>query len=109
MAEIKGIDMHDGTIDIRLSVSREEYKILQHHTSDIVLLPAGGNSLAYSLTTGKLGNSNRVMLPKKFLEAFRIGELEKKVPSNIFTMNGDAFLLIKLKSSKLGIPVFREG
>ncbi|VVB59561.1 Uncharacterised protein [uncultured archaeon] len=108
MAEIKSIDMHKEDIEVKLSISKEEYKVLQHHMSDIVILPSGRESLAYSLTTGKLGNSNRVMLPKKMLEAFRIAELDKKVPSNLFTFNGNTFLLIKLKGSEFGIPKFKD-
>ena len=109
MAEVKGMDLHDGKIELRLSISKDEYKILQHNTSDIVILPSGKDALTYPLTTGKLGNSNRVMLPKKFLESFQITELDKKVRSNIFALDDDAFLLIKIKHSKLGIPVFEEG
>ncbi len=109
MADVKGMDLNDGKIELRLSISADEYKVLQHNTADIVVLPSGKGSLTYLLTTGKLGNSNRLMLPKKFLESFNITELDKKVQSNIFALNDDAFLLIKIKRSKLGIPVFNEG
>ncbi len=108
MAEIKGINMHDGGIEIKLSINMAEYKILKDHVTDILLLPCGKDSLTYSLTTGKLGNSNRIMLPKKILGKFGIEMMEKKVPSNIFALDGDAFLLIKIKSSRLGIPKFEE-
>lgn len=108
MAEVKSIDVHGDIIDVKLSISKEEYKILQHHTEGIVILPSGKGSLIQNLTTGKLGNSNRVMLPKKLLESFNIVELDKKVPSNIFKFNNDAFLLIKIQSSRIGIPRFKE-
>ncbi|MBU4246535.1 MAG: hypothetical protein ABIF85_01580 [Nanoarchaeota archaeon] len=108
MAEIKSMDMHDGKIEIKLSISNDEYRILKHHMSNLTIFPCEKDTLTYSLTTGKLGNSNRVMLPKKFLESFNIKELDKKVPSNIFVLNGDAYLLIKIKSSKAGIPTFKE-
>ncbi len=108
MAEMKGIDMHDGEVEIKLSINRSEYKILKHHMTDIILLPCGKDSLIHHLTTGKLGNSNRIMLPKKIMGQFGIEKMEKKAPSNIFILNGDAFLLIKIKKSELGIPKFKE-
>ena len=108
MAEMKGLKMHDGEIGINLSINRGEYKILKHHMTDIILLPCGKDSLTNHLTTGKLGNSNRIMLPKKILREFGIENMEKKVPSNIFILDGNAFLLIRLKKSELGIPKFEE-
>ena len=109
MAEIKNIDVYDGKIDIKLSITKDEYKILKHHTADLVILPCSGkDSLVQKLTTGKLGNSNRIMLPKKLLKSFDIKEMDKKVPSNIFIIDDDAFLLIKIKKSKVGIPKFKE-
>jgi len=59
------------------------------------------------LTTGKLGNSNRIMLPKKVLKKHAI-ELKGKVPAKIFDVNGRKFLLIKLEEIKIGIPKFKE-
>ncbi len=108
MAEIKGMEMHDEKIELTLSISNDEYRILKHQMSNLTILPSGKDALTYSLTTGKLGNSNRMMIPKKFLESFNIKELDKKVPSNIFVLNDDAYLLIKIKSSKVGIPTFKE-
>lgn len=108
MAEIKCIDMHGGKMEIKLSISKDEYRLLKHNMSDLTILPCGKDALIYSLTTGKLGNSNRVMLPKKILESFEIHELDKHVPANIFILNGDALLLMKIKKSKLGIPDFKE-
>lgn len=106
MAEIRNIDIKNDKITVMFSIEKEEYKILQNHTTDIILLPSGAESLPHSLTTGRLGNSNRIMLPKKILETFGISELNKKAPATIFNISGDAFLLIKIKSSKTGIPKF---
>ncbi|MCK4714767.1 MAG: hypothetical protein KAT35_04275, partial [Candidatus Aenigmarchaeota archaeon] len=57
-------------------------------------------------TTGKLGNSNRIMMPKKVLQLFKIDELDKKVPAMLFRNAGSVYLLLKLKKSMLGIPLF---
>lgn len=106
MAMIKSISMGNENIEVNVTVSRREYETLKNSIeSDIIILPSDSESLSYELTTGKLGNSNRVMLPKKFLVQKNIRELEKKVPANIFNVNGDAYLLIKLRSV-LRIPRF---
>ena len=108
MAEIKSIDIHDGDIEVVLSINRSEYTLLKHQTTDLLILPRGRDMLVHHLTTGKLGNSNRVMLPKKVLAKFNINHIDKKVASNIFILDGDAFLLIKIKKSNLGVPKFKE-
>ncbi|MFH0956335.1 MAG: hypothetical protein V1813_00575, partial [Candidatus Aenigmatarchaeota archaeon] len=104
MAEIKSVDMNGGQIQLKLSVSQEEYKILRYHTSDILVLPGGRDTMKYLLTTGKLGNSNRIMLPKKIMEAFEISTLDKKVPMSVFIIDDNAYLLIRIKKSEFGIP-----
>ena len=108
MADIKSIDMDGGKIELKLSITAEEYKILKHSMTDLVVLPCGRESLKYLLTTGRLGNSNRIMLPKKMLEMFQISVLDKKVPTNIFIVDDNAYLLIKIKKSEFGIPKFEE-
>jgi hypothetical protein len=106
MAEIKSVDMNGNQIQLKIAVSLEEYSLLRDHTSDILVLPAGRDTMPSSLTTGKLGNSNRIMLPKKIMEAFRVSSLDKKAPMNIFTINDNAYLLIRIKKSEFGIPQF---
>ncbi len=108
MAEIKTIDMNNDVIDVKLSISQDEYKLLKHHMTDLVILPCNSESLSHRLTTGKLGNSNRIMLPKKILEYFQVKTLDKKVPANIFIIDDDAYLLIKIKKSEFGIPKFEQ-
>ncbi len=109
MAEVKSIQMLDGKFELTLTICPEEYRLLKNHTNDIVVLPSGKESLVHPLTTGKLGNSNRIMLPKKMLEAFRVTELDKKAQSCIFNVGDEALLLIKIKSSTMGMPKFMEG
>ena len=89
-------------------VSKEEYELLKQKTDNLIVIPSGRETLNQSLTTGKLGNSNRIMLPKKMLESEGVKTLRKKVPAATFKANGDVYLLIKLKESELGIPVFEE-
>ena len=108
MAEIKNIDMNDNEIVINLRVSRDEYELLRQNTHNLMVIPAGPNALNRTLTTGRLGNSNRIMLPKKLLEKNGVEILHKKVPAALFSKDGEAYLLIKLKDSMTGIPVFSE-
>lgn len=109
MAEIKSIDVKGSNIEVKVNLNKEEYRLLRNNTADLVVFPSGNESLVYSLTTGKLGNSNRIMIPKKLLETFKIREMDKKVPANIFTIEGDYYILMKIKKSEVGIPKFSEG
>ncbi|MCD6495821.1 MAG: hypothetical protein J7K54_00980 [Candidatus Aenigmarchaeota archaeon] len=108
MAEIRSIGMDGEKIEVRLVIDKNEYGILKNQTTDLLLLPSANDALKYMLTTGRLGNSNRIMLPKKVLSAFDITEIEKKVAASIFSIKGDYFLLIKLKESDIGIPKFEK-
>jgi len=108
MAEIRSIDMRKGNILVNLRISKDEYDLLSQETRDLLILPAHSNIFDRPLTTGKLGNSNRIMLPKKILDRYEITDLEKKVPAKTFKINDEVYLLIKLKKSSLGIPLFRE-
>lgn len=108
MAEIKSLDINKKDIELKLSISREEYRIIRDNTKELIVLPYGNETLKHSLTTGKLGNSNRIMMPKKVLQLFKIKELDKKLNSNIFSLNGDYFLLSRLKKSSIGIPQFKD-
>ena len=107
MAELKSIGMNKGRIELKLIIDQDEYMILRNHTSDLAVVPFGKGALTRELTTGKLGNSNRIMVPKKFLEANEIDKLDKKVPSKVFCIGGNKFLLIKVRKSQLGVPKFK--
>jgi hypothetical protein len=108
MAEIRSMEMKRRDVIISLKISKPEYDLLSNNTSNLLLLPATPPFLDNALTTGKLGNSNRIMLPKKILEKFGIRNLEKKVPAKTFSLNDEIFLLIRLQKSMLGIPVFKD-
>ncbi len=106
MAEIKSIEIRNNKTFVSLMLSKDEYTLLKNRTSDLLLLPADLNTLSRRLTSGKLGNSNRIMVPKKMLERENIKGLDKKLPAQIFQMDDEIFLLIKLRSSETGIPKF---
>ncbi len=109
MADINSVDMQNGNIAINLNVSKGEYELLNHITENLLLIPTDSVTLNHRLTTGKLGNSNRIMMPKKILKGMGIINLDKKVPAMMFKTGENIYLLIKIKeSSKLNIPVFGE-
>lgn len=93
-------------IRVTLRVNKEEYENLQQNTKSLVLLPT--HAFETELTTGKLGNSNRIMLPNKLLTRHAINSLLKKVPAKFFTLNHEKYLLLKLQEKKRGIPKFKE-
>lgn len=107
MADIQSIDMRNHEIIVNLKITGSEYELLKHSRYDLLLLPSNPKIFDSLLTTGKLGNSNRIMLPKKILEREKL-KLEKKVPSKIFKVNDDSYLLIKLAGSSKLVPVFEE-
>ena len=67
MADIDSIDMKNDKIIVNLKLTKEEYRLLKQSTKKLLLLPSEMSILSESLTTGKLGNSNRIMLPSKIL------------------------------------------
>jgi len=108
MAEIRSIDMRKDNIMVNMKISKDEYDLLSQETRNLLILPSHSNVLDRPLTTGKLGNSNRIMLPKKILDRYEIINLEKKVPARTFKIDDEVFLLIKLKESRFGVPIFKE-
>jgi uncharacterized membrane protein len=106
MADVNSIDMRNGRITLGLKISKEEYEFLKQATSDLLVIPATSKFMSQLLTTGKLGNSNRLMLPKKILDKLDVKRMDKKVPGKIFRLNGSVYLLTRLHGKKNGIPVF---
>ena len=106
MADIRNIAMENDEILVNLRVSREEHELLKQNTENILLIPSGQDTFDHTLTTGRLGNSNRIMMPKRILERGGVSTLEKKVPAMLFRNAGSVYLLLKLKKSMLGIPLF---
>ncbi|MCK5023715.1 MAG: hypothetical protein KAS04_06065 [Candidatus Aenigmarchaeota archaeon] len=108
MAEIESIDIEKKDIILNLKISKDEYKLIRNNTSNLLVVPKNKDFLNGTLTTGRLGNSNRIMLPKKILKLFDVSNLEKKVPAKTFNVGDEVFILIKLKQSTFGIPTFKE-
>lgn len=104
MAELKSIDMDAGKISVRLAITAEEYGIIRGHNGDFIVLPCGKGSHTHELTTGKLGHSNRIMVPKKMMKRFKVPGMNKKVPAGLFRVHDDTYLLVKINKSEIGLP-----
>ena len=107
MANIKSLEFGNEIL-ATFSISDKEYDLLKQSKSDMVILPAELDILDEVLTTGRLGNGNRIMLPTKILKKHNINRLLKNVPAKIFEVDDSKFLLIRLEEYKPGIPVFKE-
>lgn len=107
MANIKSLEFGDETL-VKLNISEREYDFLKLSERNLVILPVESEILDEVLTTGRLGNGNRIMLPTKLLRAHDIKKLLKNVPAKIFELDSGKFLLIRLEESKPGVPVFKE-
>ncbi|RKZ28301.1 hypothetical protein DRQ26_01380 [bacterium] len=103
MAIIRSVKMENGEIILSLSITDEEYKFISG-AKEVIIATENFDEF---LTTGKLGNSNRIMLPKKILKKHGI-ELRGKVPAIILKEGGRKFLLIKIDEKKKGVPKFEE-
>jgi hypothetical protein len=108
MANLDSVDIKKDGITLSLNISREEYEFLKQATSDIMVVPISPKFMNHLLTTGKLGNSNRLMLPKKILDKLDVKTMDKKVSGRIFRLNGSVYLLTRLYGKKNGIPNFGE-
>ena len=107
MAIIKSLEFGDEIL-ATFSISEKEYDLLKQSEKDMVILPTRSDILDEVLTTGRLGNGNRIMLPMKILKAHNVKKLLKNVPAKIFEVDDSKFLLIRLEEPRPGIPVFNE-
>jgi hypothetical protein len=107
MAAIKSLEFGDEIL-ATFSLSQREYDLLKQSEEHLAILPVGSGILNEVLTTGRLGNGNRIMLPTKILKAHNVNTLLKNVPAKIFELDENKFLLIMLEESKSGVPVFEK-
>jgi hypothetical protein len=106
MADIDLIEMKDNNVILKLKLSKDEYGMLEQSTKNLLILPTDKDILDESLTTGKLGNSNRIMLPNKILKKNGITNLLKNAPARVFEISDEKFVFIKLQGSMIGKPLF---
>lgn len=108
MANIVSINVRERNIFVELKVNDAECKLLQSASYDILLVPTDKEVLSDTLTTGTLGNSYRIMLPKKILRKFNIKEVMRRAPCSVFDFNKSKYLVVRLEDKTLGVPTFKE-
>lgn len=106
MSLLRKIELGEEGILITLELTKEEHDAIAPDSKEFVVLAA--DKLNYILTTGKLGNGNRVMVPSKFLRSNDVHILRKNVKASIINTGEKKFLVIELEDKKTGIPVFGE-
>ncbi len=106
MAKLKGIELEDDHFLVSFRISKREYDLFKHGNKHFLLVPLSG--MYNQLTIGTLGNSYRLMLPKKFLKEHGIAEdkLPKKADAGVFSIGGEKYLTVRISSSTLGEPQF---
>lgn len=106
MANIVSMNVRDRNIFVELKISEEEYNMLQSVSYDVLMVPTDPQVLSDTLTTGTLGNSHRIMLPKKILKKFNIKEVTHRVPCSVFDFNDSKYLVLRIEDNKPGVPKF---
>ncbi len=107
MAQLKKVDIKGNSHYAEFKLSNEEFSSLQN-VKNVLIVPLHPKSFNEELTTGKLGTSFRIMLPKRTLERYNITELPKKALSKFFKIGKQNFLISCLNKSPLNIPRFME-
>jgi len=97
MADINSIKIGKKDILLTLKISMDEYKLIDNSLKNLLIIPSDTNFLTQNLTTGELGNSRRMMLPKKVLKKYDRLYLQKKIPGRIFEINNRVFVIAELK------------
>jgi len=104
MSMLRKMEWENNDILITLKLTKKEYEAVKSDVKEFIILPAEG--LYRTLTTGRLGNGNRIMVPTKFLKKHEVDVLRKKVQGNIIDTGERKFLVIELENKRVGIPVF---
>ena len=106
MAKLKGIELEDDHFLVSFRISKKEYELFKHGNKHFLLVPLNG--MYNQLTIGTLGNSYRLMLPKKFLKEHEIieDELPKKADAGVFSIGGEKYLTVKITPSAIRKPKF---
>lgn len=106
MSILRKVELGDDIL-VTLKMTKKEYDAIGPDVHDLLVFPANGFNRI--LTTGTLGNGNRIMVPGKYLKNNNIHSLKKNVRSSIANLGDRKFLIIELVRKGSGVPVFGEG
>lgn len=104
MAKLKSTELRKDKVVICFSMNKSEAIGFPCTDKQFMVLPA--EALDDQLTIGELGNSFRLMLPRKFLRKHEIDEnnLPKKAHGTIFKFGKDKYLIVRISESKARTP-----
>ena len=108
MAKILNVDLSMGKKMLQVELTDLEYELIAPQTDNLLLLPTDATHMAETLSTGDLGNSNRIMVPHGLLRRFDVPPLRDlgRVPAAIFNTGTGTYLLVDLSGSRVGVPKF---
>lgn len=106
MANIKSIEVEENKVRVLFEMSKEELSLLHNETSDLCVFPL--SRFNEVLTTGAIGNSNRIMFPHRLLRKHNIRGLPKHMDSVILSFNGKKMAVMKLQDDRAPMPVFER-
>ena len=108
MARILNVDLSMGRKLLQVELTDLEYELISPQTGNLLLLPTDAAHMPEKLSTGDLGNSNRIMVPHGLLRRYDVPPLREfgKVPGAIFKTSIGTYLLADLTSHRAGVPKF---
>jgi len=108
MTRILNVDLSMGRKVVQLELSDAEYELIAPQTDNLLLLPTDLVHMPEKLSTGDLGNSNRIMVPHGLLRRYDVPPLRElgKVRGAIFKTAMGTYLLADLTSHRAGVPRF---
>lgn len=92
MSQVKSVEFEGDRMNITLTLTKDEYDRLETQHRNLIILPLNNGFFERKLTTGKMGKSNRIMLPEMFLKGHRITKLVRESPSKLFEIDGGKHL-----------------
>jgi len=98
MAKILNVDLSMGKKILKVELTDQEYELIAPQTDNLLLLPTDAAHIPQMLSTGDLGNSNRIMVPHGLLRRHGVPPLRElgKVPAAIFNTGIGTYLLTDL-------------
>ena len=103
MGLLQKVEFEGKDVLIMVRLTQAEYNAISSDPRELLVLPTKWHE--GSLTTGRLGNGNRIMIPNKLLRSYNIDVLKKNVKHRIVDSGEKKYLVIELES-RIGIPVF---
>lgn len=106
MANVKSMEVEGNKVRVLFEMSKDEWAALRNETKDVCLFSLA--NLDETLTTGTIGNSNRIMVPNRLLRRHNITHLPKHAGARVLALNGKKVVVIQLQDNHAPMPRFEE-